>query len=164
MSYHTDFICTYKQMDDENSQEFLYRIQLLQALGLESWNDEDVNVVMNNTYDKIKDISVFREIIEKAKISKDLEFLLALICSDTSNADTSNADTSNADTSNADTSGADTSGADTGTCDAINVEKLVFELLFKYEYFDVFHKCLSEQLRDGRVQDKTVRTMIDILV
>ena len=154
MSYHTDFICTYKQMDDENSQEFLYRIQLLQALGLESWNDEDVNVVMNNTYDKIKDISVFREIIEKAKISKDLEFLLALICSDTSNADTSNADTS----------GADTSGADTGTCDAINVEKLVFELLFKYEYFDVFHKCLSEQLRDGRVQDKTVRTMIDILV
>jgi hypothetical protein len=141
-------------MDDENSQEFLYRIQLLQALGLESWNDEDVNVVMNNTYDKIKDISVFREIIEKAKISKDLEFLLALICSDTSGADTSNADTSNADTG----------GADTGTCDAINVEKLVFELLFKYEYFDVFHKCLSEQLRDGRVQDKTVRTMIDILV
>jgi uncharacterized protein YjbI with pentapeptide repeats len=156
-------------MDDENSQEFLYRIQLLQALGLESWNDEDVNVVMNNTYDKIKDISVFREIIEKAKISKDLEFLLALICSDTSNADTSNADTSNADTSNADTSGADTSGADTSgadtsTCDAINVDKLVFELLFKYEYFDVFHKCLSEQLRHGRVQDKTVRTMIDILV
>jgi hypothetical protein len=141
-------------MDDENSQEFLYRIQLLQALGLESWNDEDVNVVMNNTYDKIKDISVFREIIEKAKISKDLEFLLALICSDTSNADTSNADTS----------GADTSGADTSTCDAINVDKLVFELLFKYEYFDVFHKCLSEQLRHGRVQDKTVRTMIDILV
>jgi uncharacterized protein YjbI with pentapeptide repeats len=146
-------------MDDENSQEFLYRIQLLQALGLESWNDEDVNVVMNNTYDKIKDISVFREIIEKAKISKDLEFLLALICSDTSNADTSNADTSGADTS-----GADTSGADTSTCDAINVDKLVFELLFKYEYFDVFHKCLSEQLRHGRVQDKTVRTMIDILV
>lgn len=137
MSYQTDFVCTYKQMSDEISQETLYRIQLLQALGLETWDDEKVIVILNNTYDKIKDITVFRNIFKKAKKNKDLEFLLALICASTNENIKEEVDDSN--------------------------DKLVFQLLFKYEYFDLFHRCLSEQLRNGRVEDKIVGSIIDIL-
>ena len=137
MSYQTDFVCTYKQMSDEISQETLYRIQLLQALGLETWDDEKVIVILNNTYDKIKDITVFRNIFKKAKKNKDLEFLLALICASTNENIKEEVDDCN--------------------------DKLVFQLLFKYEYFDLFHRCLSEQLRNGRVEDKIVGSIIDIL-
>ena len=41
--YQTDFICTYKNIDDSSEQEDLYRIQLLQAFDIDMWDDDEVN-------------------------------------------------------------------------------------------------------------------------
>jgi hypothetical protein len=54
-------------MDDEFGQDYLYKIQLLQACGLDKWYDDKVNIVISDTFNKIVDIDVFREIIDKQK-------------------------------------------------------------------------------------------------
>lgn len=130
MSYKTDFICTYKQMEDEFSQDYLYRVQLLQAFGLERWDDDKINIITNDTFNKIKDTDVFREIIETAKKNKDMNTILTLICSENNN---------------------------------INHDELVFELLFKYEFFDMTHKYLCEQFRGGRVCEMTKEVLLNVL-
>ena len=130
MSYYvTDFICTYKLMDDEFSQDYLYRVQLLQAFGMEKWDDDKINVITNDTFNKIKDTDIFREIIETAKKNKDMMTVMALICTE----------------------------------DNIDQDELVFELLFKYEFFDMTHKCLCEQLRGGSVCETTKDVILNVL-
>ena len=130
MSYYvTDFICTYKLMDDEFSQDYLYRVQLLQAFGMEKWDDDKINVITNDTFNKIKDTDIFREIIETAKKNKDMMTVMALICTE----------------------------------DNIEQDELVFELLFKYEFFDMTHKCLCEQLRGGSVCETTKDVILNVL-
>jgi hypothetical protein len=129
MSYQTDFICTYKLMEDEFSQDYLYRVQLLQAFGLERWDDDKINIITNDTFNKIKDTDLFREIIETAKKNKEMINILTLISVE----------------------------------DHINEDELVFELLFKYEFFDMTHKCLCEQLRDGSVCETTKDVLLNVL-
>jgi hypothetical protein len=136
MSYNTDFICTYKQMDDEFSQDYLYRVQLLQAFGLDDWDDDKVNIIMNETYCKIKDVALFIEIIEKAKQNSEISNLISLICDDIAYSELN---------------------------DESNKDKLVFELLFKYEFFDIMHKCISEQLRNGSVKESTKNMILYLL-
>jgi len=130
MSYQTDFICTYKLMEDEFSQDYLYRVQLLQAFGLERWDDDKINVITNDTFNKIKDTDIFREIIETAKKNKEMTTLLTILCNEDNN---------------------------------INQDELVFELLFKYEFFDMTHICLCEQLRDGSVCETTKDVLLNVL-
>ena len=45
----------------------------------------------------------------------------------------------------------------------INQDELVFELLFKYEFFDMTHRCLCEQLRDGSVCETTKDVLLNVL-
>ena len=117
-------------MDDEFSQDCLYKSQLLQAFGLEHWNDEKVTVIMEDIYSKIIKVTVFNEIIEQAKKNKEIVNLIGLLCNDSEEGDNS---------------------------------KLVFELLFRYDFFDLIHKCLSEYLREGRVKESTKDFIIRLL-
>ena len=119
-------------MDDEFGQDYLYKIQLLQAFGLNEWDDDKVNDIIYDTYTEIKDINVFRDIIESAKKNKEMINLLALICEEDEN-------------------------------ESIDRNKLVFELLFKYEFFDLIHKCLSEHFREGRVKESTKELLVNLL-
>jgi hypothetical protein len=74
--YVDDFICTYKLHEEECDKEIMYRTQFLQAFGLESWNDQKVEENMHQLYESIKMLKDVKEIIEKAKKSKELEMLL----------------------------------------------------------------------------------------
>lgn len=132
MPYVTDFICTYKLMDDEFGQDYVYRAQLLQAFGLDKWDEDEVAMVMDATYTIIKDVTVFRELFETARKNKEIDSLINLIYEDQEELD-------------------------------IDDNKLVFELLFKYEFFDMTHKCLSDYLREGRVNEET-RSLLQTLL
>ncbi len=48
--YNTDFRCTYQINADEDDEisDDLYRSQLLQAFGLERWNDEEVSLALES--------------------------------------------------------------------------------------------------------------------
>ena len=41
--YNADFICTYKQMDNDDDRNLMYQIQLLQAFGMYHFNENEIN-------------------------------------------------------------------------------------------------------------------------
>lgn len=68
--YQTDFICTYKRMPEERLQEELYSVQLLQAFGMEVWNDTAADLVLDTTIQQIQSEPVFRYILTLAKANE----------------------------------------------------------------------------------------------
>ena len=72
MIYQPDFICTYKLMDTPEDQEQLYRIQLLQAFDLQTWNEEQINDTMIELFSLLVINADFKNILEKAKENKEI--------------------------------------------------------------------------------------------
>lgn len=58
MIYNTTFLCTYHLHDKEN-QEDMYRIQLLDALKMNTWNQEEMNEKMIKLYTLYKNHPLF---------------------------------------------------------------------------------------------------------
>ena len=69
--YNTDFVCTYKQHDEEE-QDDMYRIQLLQVYNLDTWNDTVINNTTALIFNKYIDNFDMKEILNKASDSDKL--------------------------------------------------------------------------------------------
>ena len=124
--YQTDFICTYKLMDDEFTDD-LYQIQILQAFNLERWDDNNINSLCFELYTLLTNSnSIFRDIIEKAKTNINIKNIYDSIIDK----------------------------------DDENDDKIIFTLLFTYDYFDLFHKCICEYLRNGKVCLQTLENLM----
>lgn len=52
MKYCTDFICTYKDIDNDLSDD-LYKAQFLQAFHLNNWNYKKIKIIIQDVYDLI---------------------------------------------------------------------------------------------------------------
>ncbi len=126
LMYQTDFICTYKLMDDEFTDD-LYKIQLLQAFNLEKWDD---TIITNQSFELyallMKSDTLFRDIIEKAKKNSDIANIYDSVL--------------------------DKDGKDD--------DKIIFALLFTYDYFDLFHKCICDYMRNGKVSFQTLENLM----
>lgn len=122
--YQTDFLCTYKMIDNEYT-DYLYRIQLMQAFNMETWDDNVINSVCSKLYERLIKSEIFRDIIEKASKTKDIKEIYEFINS-----------TENIE-------------------DNDEKQRIIFSLLFKYEYFDLIHRCIIEQFNDGGVKENT---------
>ena len=48
--YDDSFVCTYHLLEDDYTADELYKIQFLQALGLEEWDDEKVDRAIDAVY------------------------------------------------------------------------------------------------------------------
>lgn len=124
--YQTDFICTYKHMDEEFTDD-LYQIQILQAFNLEKWDDTVINNLCFELYILLtKSDTIFRDIIEKAKKNRDIKNIYESVI--------------------------DKEDEDT--------DKIIFTLLFTYHYFDLFHKCICEYMRNGKVSLQTLENLL----
>ena len=92
--YNTKFICTYNApevfVDSDNvtneEKEFvrdtLYRAELLNILGIEEFNEEQMNNAIHNLYERIKDCKQLKECMEKLAgrfMSEDLELGLMIL-------------------------------------------------------------------------------------
>ena len=64
-SYHADFICTYKLMDNDDDRNFMYQIQILQAFGLRNFNEGEISEKVLQLYNELKDCSQIKGIIEE---------------------------------------------------------------------------------------------------
>ena len=64
-SYHADFICTYKLMDNDDDRNFMYQIQILQAFGLRNFNEGEMSEKVLQLYNELKDCSQIKGIIEE---------------------------------------------------------------------------------------------------
>ena len=120
MLYITDFICTYKLMDNDFDKEHLYRIQMLQAFGLEQWDSVIIQDTMTTLYDKLKDDEQFRRIIDDAKISSKI-----------------------------------------GNSLPIYNDSMVFTMLFNYDFFDMMHKCICENINTNFIKRETFEKIMN---
>jgi len=80
--YQTDFICTYKNIDDGAEQEDLYRIQLLQAFELEIWDDKKVNTITEGLFNQMASTNGMKDIIKKCREFPDHAMLVSMMGSD----------------------------------------------------------------------------------
>lgn len=93
--YNTKIICTYNtpevflETDDitDDDKEFvrqtLYRQELLNILGIEDYDDDEINKVIVETYEKVKDCDVIKGCIDKVSgyimsTDKEIGFMLLL--------------------------------------------------------------------------------------
>jgi len=127
--YQTDFICTYKLMDDEFTDD-LYQIQILQAFNLEKWDDNVINNLCFELYTLLtKSDTIFRDIIEKAKKNIDITNIYDSVIEKDDEED----------------------------------DRIIFALLFTYDYFDLFHKCICDYFRNGKVSLQTLENLMNKL-
>lgn len=135
--YQTDFICTYKLMDEEFTDD-LYQIQLLQAFNLDKWDDALINNLCYELYIVLmKPETIFRDIIEKGKQNRDIKNIYDSIIQDTGD-----------------------NGDDEHTKGEDDHDSIIFALLFTYDYFDLFHKCICEYFRNGVISLKTLENIM----
>lgn len=132
--YQTDFLCTYKLLGNyDDDAECLYQLQLLQALDIPVWNDSSADSVITDLYEKLKEFPVISQIYMKAKLCPLIQQTLAMF----------------------------------SDVDFINEQSItdedVTKMLFKYEYFDIWHKCIVELLHYGALQANTLQTMLAVL-
>ena len=62
-NYITDFVCTYQHSIDDEMSNVLYQIQLLQAFGLDDFNEEKINNITEKVYNKYKNNIYINKII-----------------------------------------------------------------------------------------------------
>ena len=94
--YQNDFVCTYKLHSPEDRPN-MYRIQLLQAFGLTTWDNELMDKGTKEIFDRV----------DKARMSKCCESVIMLIDSE---------------------------------------DYTIFTILFQYDLFDIFHRCICDVL------------------
>jgi hypothetical protein len=63
--YHADFICTYKLMDDDDDRNFMYQIQLLQAFGMQNFDENEMSENVLQLYHELKNCNEIEEILEE---------------------------------------------------------------------------------------------------
>lgn len=111
INYNSEFLCTYKSMNEEYYQQLCYQIQMLQALNINSYDDtmvpnhiEKIYYFLQNYYEIDIIILALKEKYKNTSIVFFVE----------------------------------------------NNNSALFQLLFSYDYFDIFHKCLCHYLRDKK--------------
>jgi len=138
--YQADFVCTYKLCNDihENDQEQLYRIQLLQAFDLTEWNDDKINKIIEELYLSISLSGVFNTVFIKAKQNQTISELLEVykLCN---------------------------TEIETDKIAILDENDIVFKLLFKFEYFDLTHRCIIDYLINNSVDETYLNKLLSVL-
>lgn len=128
-NYITDFVCTYKNIEDTNESNILFRSQYLQAFNLDFF---DINVI-NEICEKLFNL------MQKHQEDK-LNNLLAILYNK----------------------------------HAIQLlpfsfkkntysNLFTFQILFSYDYFDLFHKCLIDLINNNFISDNNYSNLINLM-
>jgi hypothetical protein len=115
ISYNTEFLCTYKNLDEEYYQNLCYQIQILQALNINKYDDtivsnhiEKIYYFLQNNYEIDIILLGLKEKYKNSSISFFIE----------------------------------------------NNNSALFQMLFSYDYFDIFHKCLCQYLISKKLKNE----------
>ena len=73
-TYSADFICTYKLMDNDDDRNIMYQIQILQAFGMQNFDQDEINEKVLHLYKKLINCNKVKEILEEGiKINSDMQ-------------------------------------------------------------------------------------------
>ena len=138
--YQADFVCTYKLFDDmdDNDREQMYRIQILQAFDLTEWNDDKINKIIEELYFSISSDGVFNDIFKKAKTNTHVSEILDIYR-------------------------ANNTEIETDKIAIIDENDIIFKLLFKYEYFDLTHRCIIDFIINKSIDEKYLNKLLSEL-
>jgi len=138
--YQADFVCTYKLFDDmdDNDREQMYRIQILQAFDLNEWNDDKINKIIEELYFSISSDGVFNDIFKKAKTNTHISEILEIYR-------------------------ANNTEIETDKIAIIDENDIIFKLLFKYEYFDLTHRCIIDFIINKSIDEKYLNKLLSEL-
>ena len=138
--YQADFVCTYKLFDDmdENDKEQMYRIQLLQAFDLTEWNDDIINNIIEELYFSICLSGDFKDVFTKARRNKDINELLNIY-------------------------NASNREIETDKIAILDENDIIFKMLFKFEYFDLTHRCIIDYLIHNSIDDIYLNKLLSAL-
>jgi len=138
--YQADFVCTYKLFDDmdDNDREQMYRIQILQAFDLTEWNDDKINKIIEELYFSISSDGVFNDIFKKAKTNTHISEILEIYR-------------------------ANNTEMETDKIAIIDENDIIFKLLFKYEYFDLTHRCIIDFIINKSIDEKYLNKLLSEL-
>jgi len=114
-------------MDTADEQEQLYQIQFLQAFDLQSWNETEINNAIMELFYRTRTNDDFKKILQKAHDNTEFKQILDLL-------DLNKAEAANNDD--------DHNGVD----EVDDTDEIMFTLLFKYEYFDLLHRCICDYI------------------
>ena len=81
--YSADFICTYKMMDDDDDRNLMYQIQLLQAFGMQKFDEGEISEKTLQLYHTLKDCDEVKEILEegiKANPQMEMTHVIMFMC------------------------------------------------------------------------------------
>ena len=113
INYNTEFLCTYKNLDEEYYQNLCYQTQILQALNISKYDDtivsnhiEKIYYFLQNFYEIDIILLALKEKYKNSSISFFIE----------------------------------------------NSNSALFQILFSYDYFDIFHKCLCHYIIDKKLK------------
>ncbi len=133
--YQPEILCTYHLIDDYELSEDLYKIQFLQIFGLDQSKKEDLDAEV-----KIEEIieSIFTDISNNAEYKIiESKAKLNIAINDILIA-----------------------------CNSVvngTTDELVFRLLFNYDFFHKFHRCISDFLLYGTISTKNLENLITTL-
>jgi hypothetical protein len=79
-TYSADFICTYKLMDNDDDRNIMYQIQILQAFGMQNFDQDEINEKVLDLYNKLINCNEVKEILEEGiKANPQMEMTHAIM-------------------------------------------------------------------------------------
>ena len=134
-------------MDNADDQEDLYRIQLLQAFDLTVWDDTEINNIMMDLFHTMNKSREFKQIIHKSYANVYIKQLLDLfVLQDTASLESASLESASLDPPHQNKN-----------------DDLIFTLLFKYEYFDLLHRCICDYAANGVISETNLNTFLNAL-
>ena len=79
--YCTDFICTYKLLNNNIEQDSLYRSQLLQALSIPKWHDQIVEDKINTLFLELNKHQDMKQIYDALRNNTNIKQFISMFSS-----------------------------------------------------------------------------------
>ncbi len=152
--YQYDIVPTYKMIEDQDDQDTLFRIQFLQAFGITSdeYHPEIVSAVINDLYERYKDHTGIREILELHPL---YDSGMVVDSQDIDDADIHDDDS---ETPSLSPSPPPPHGGRFAAKE--NNREMIFCMMFSFHLFDLFHACL----RHAKHKEEIPKTLRDEII
>jgi len=139
--YQYDIVPTYKMIEDPDDQDTLFRIQFLQAFGIttDEYHPEIVSAVINDLYERYKDHTGIREILELHPLYN--SGIVDSYSGDMNDTDIRDHDDHDED-NDKDTPPLSPSPHERRFTPKENNIEMIFCMMFSFHLFDLFHACL----------------------
>lgn len=117
--YNYDLVPTYKMIEDPDDQDSLFRIQFLQAFGIndDEYHPDIVSAVIDDLYERFRENRGIREILEAHPLYH------------------ANAHTSSDDRDHDPLASSSSFGVNDNS-------EMIFCMMFSFQLFDLFHRCI----------------------